>query len=83
MHAVENISPSNHKDHINFVFVNHSEEMTNYPFAVREIADAQTMDKILDKLTMLEKYKLQLVEDIQVLCKDIKLVIPKELQQMR
>ena len=55
--------------------------MTIYPLTVREIADAQTMDKFLDKLTLLEKYKPQLVEDVQVLCKDGKLVIPKELIQ--
>ena len=55
--------------------------MTIYPLTVREIADAQTMDKLLDKLTLLEKYKPQLVEYSQVLCKDGKLVIPKELQK--
>ena len=36
---------------------------------------------MLDKLTLLEKYKTQLVEDTQVLCKDGQLVIPKELQK--
>ncbi len=33
---------------------------------------------MLEKLTLLEKYKPQLIEDVQVLFKDGKLVIPKE-----
>ncbi len=36
---------------------------------------------MLEKLTLLEKYKPQLIEDVQVLCKDDKFVIPKELQK--
>eukprot|EP00804_Cyclotella_cryptica_P016386 CCRYP_009931-RA/>CCRYP_009931-RA protein AED:0.20 eAED:0.24 QI:0/0/0/1/0/0/2/0/246 len=39
------------------------------------------MDKTLDKLSVLEAYKPLLVENVQVLCKDGKLVIPQELQQ--
>ena len=80
MHAVDKKSPTNHKDLMNFVFANHSKETAIYP-QVREIAKAQTKDKMLDKLTALEIYKTQLVEDTQVLCKDGKLVIPKELQK--
>ena len=66
---------------MNFVFANRGEETAIYPLTVREIAEAQTKDKMLDKLTLLEKYKPQLVEDIQVLCKDGKLFILKELQK--
>ena len=81
MHAVEETSPTNHKDLMNFVFANRSKQTAIYPLTVREIAEAQTKDKMLDKLTSLEKYKPQLVEDVQVLCKDGKLVTPKQLQR--
>ncbi len=65
---------------MNFVFVNHSKETAIYPLTVREIAEAQTKDKMLEKLTLLKKYKPQLNENTNVLCKDGKLVIPKEQQ---
>ena len=65
---------------MNFVFANHREETAIYPLIVRDITEAQTKDKTLEKLTLFEKYKPQLIEDIQVLLKDDKLVIPKELQ---
>ncbi len=66
MHAVEDTSPSNYKEIINFVFANCRKETTIYPLTVREIAEAQTNDNMLEKLTSLEKYKPQLIEDIQV-----------------
>ncbi len=78
MHAEEDTSPPTHKDLMNFVLENHSEEHAIYPITVREIADAQSKDKRLEQLTQLEKYKPQLVESIQVLCKDDKQVIPRE-----
>ena len=81
MHALEETSPTNHKDLMTFVFDNHSKETAIYPLTVLEISEAQTKDKMLDKLTSLEKYNPQLIEDVQVLCKDGKLVIPKELQK--
>ncbi len=81
MHAVEDTSPPNHKEIMQVVFANHIKTTAIYPLAVREIAKAQTQDKMLDKLTLLEKYKPQLIEDVQVLCKDDKLVIPKELEK--
>eukprot|EP00804_Cyclotella_cryptica_P026207 CCRYP_009788-RA/>CCRYP_009788-RA protein AED:0.40 eAED:0.54 QI:0/0/0/1/0/0/2/0/279 len=64
-----------------FVFANRSKENAIYPLTVWEIAAAQHTDKTLDKLSLLEKYKPQLVENVQVLCKDGKLVIRQELQQ--
>ena len=48
---------------------------------LERFAEAQIKNNTLEKLTLLEKYKTQLVEDTQVLCKDGKLVIPKELQK--
>eukprot|EP00804_Cyclotella_cryptica_P015761 CCRYP_013406-RA/>CCRYP_013406-RA protein AED:0.38 eAED:0.50 QI:0/-1/0/1/-1/1/1/0/155 len=81
MQAEEETSPVKHSDLMNFVFANRSKENGIYPLTVREIAAAQQMDKTLDKLTLLEAYKPQLVENVQVLCKDGKLVILEELQQ--
>ncbi len=81
MHSVNDTSPSTHKEIMNFAFVNRSKETAIYPLAVKEIAEAQTKDETLEKLTQLEKCKHYLVENTQVLCKDGKLVIPKELQQ--
>ncbi len=48
---------------MNFVFAYCSKVTAIYPLIVQEIAEAQTKDKMLDKLTLLEKYKPQLVED--------------------
>ena len=59
MHTIKNTSPSIHKELMNFVFANCSKETAIYPLMVREIAEAQTKDKMLDKLTLLEKYKPQ------------------------
>ena len=80
-HAEKNTSSSNYIDLMNFVFEKCSEETVIYPLTVRAVAGAQTKDKMLHKLTLLEKYKSQLIEGIQVLCQDGKLVIPQELQQ--
>eukprot|EP00804_Cyclotella_cryptica_P026664 CCRYP_019080-RA/>CCRYP_019080-RA protein AED:0.46 eAED:0.81 QI:0/-1/0/1/-1/1/1/0/81 len=81
MQSEEDPSPAQHSDFMNFVFDNRSEENAIYPLTVREIAAAQQTDKTLDKLSLLEAYKPQLVENVQVLCKDGRLVIPHELQQ--
>ena len=51
-----------------------------YPLTVKEIAHEQKKDQALRKLTKEDKYKLLLVENTDVLCKDGKLVIPKLLQ---
>ncbi len=37
MHTVESTSPPNHKELMNFVFANRSEETAIYPLTVREI----------------------------------------------
>eukprot|EP00804_Cyclotella_cryptica_P012555 CCRYP_014712-RA/>CCRYP_014712-RA protein AED:0.29 eAED:0.31 QI:0/0/0/1/1/1/2/0/206 len=81
MQAEEDPFPVQHSDLVNFVFANHSGENAIYPLTVWEIAAAQHTDKTLDKLSLLEAYKPQLVENVQVLCKDGKLVIPQELQK--
>eukprot|EP00804_Cyclotella_cryptica_P021709 CCRYP_012872-RA/>CCRYP_012872-RA protein AED:0.37 eAED:0.53 QI:0/0/0/1/0/0/2/0/205 len=81
MQAEEDPSPVKHSDLMNFVFANRSKKNSIYPLTVREIAAAQHTDKTLDKRSLLEAYKPQLVENVQILCKDGKLVIPQELQQ--
>ena len=62
------------------VFANRSKEDVIYPLIVKEIAQAQKDDPVLKKLSKIDKYSTQLVEDTQVLCKDGKVVIPKVLQ---
>eukprot|EP00804_Cyclotella_cryptica_P023782 CCRYP_011156-RA/>CCRYP_011156-RA protein AED:0.40 eAED:0.51 QI:0/0/0/1/0/0/3/0/266 len=75
MQSEEDPSPAQHSDLMNF-----RRECDLSPDS-SEIAAAQQTDKMLDKLSLLEAYKPQLVENVQVLCKDGKLVIPQELQQ--
>jgi hypothetical protein len=73
-------SQANYSETMNFVFANRSEDDSVYPLTTREIADSQANDAQLVKLTTEEGYTTQLVENIKVLCKDGKLVIPKDLQ---
>ena len=65
---------------MNFVFANSSEDDAIYPLTVPEIADAQKGDKTLAKLNETDNYSFELVNSVKVLCKDGKLVIPKNLQ---
>ena len=73
-------SQADYTDSMNFVFANHHEENSIYPLTTREIAESQSKDAQLAKLTTADGYTTQLVENTQVLCKDGKLVIPKDLQ---
>ena len=68
---------STHKNH---VFANRSEEDEIYPLTVKDIAEEQRKDKTLRAINEDDKYKVLLIENIKVLCKDEKLVIPKSLQ---
>ena len=77
-------APADHpvyKDSLSFVFAKAQEEESIYPLCVSDIAEVQTMDKNLTKLTKLDKFKINLVDDTEILCKNGKLVIPKSLQQ--
>ena len=77
-------TPADHpvyEDALNFVFADTLEEGSIYPLRVSEIAEAQNTDDNLKKLTKLDKYKINLVDDTEILCKNGKLVIPKSLQQ--
>ena len=73
-------SQANYSEAMNFVFANCSEDNSIYPLTTSEIAESQSNDAQLMKLTTEEGYTTQLVENIKVLCKDGKLVIPKDLQ---
>ena len=70
-----------YEDSVNFVFANTQEEESIYPLTITEIAEAQSEDADLKRLVKADKYKKQLVEDLEVYCKDDKLVIPKTLQR--
>jgi len=65
---------------MNHVFANRSEDDEIYPLTVKEIAEEQHKDKSLRALQDEEKYKVLLIENTKVLCKDGKIVIPKSLQ---
>jgi hypothetical protein len=71
----------NYKDSLNFIFANTQEEESIYPLTIGEIAEAQSEDADRTRLVKADKYKKQLVEDIEVYCKDGKLVIPKHLHR--
>ncbi len=81
MNTVTNISPSTHKEIMNFVFENQSEETAIYLLTVREIAEGSDSGQNTRQTCFAQKIQPQLIDVIQFLCKDDKLVIPKELQQ--
>ncbi len=65
---------------MNLVFVNQSKEYSIYPLTTREIAESQSKNAQLVTLTTQCGYSTEIVENIKVLCKDGKLVIPKDLR---
>ena len=65
---------------MNFVFANCSKENSIYPLTAREIVESQSKDGQLVPLTTQDGYSAKLVENIIALCKDGKLVTPKDLQ---
>ena len=73
-------SQANYTESMNLVFANCSEENSIYPLTTREIAESQSKDAQLVALTTQDGYSTKLVENIKVLCKDGKLIIPKDLQ---
>eukprot|EP00804_Cyclotella_cryptica_P007866 CCRYP_001440-RA/>CCRYP_001440-RA protein AED:0.45 eAED:0.45 QI:0/-1/0/1/-1/1/1/0/157 len=64
------------QESMNQVFANRNEEDSIYPLTTREIAEAQQEDESL----LNKGYSTQLVENIKVLCKEGKMVIPTSLQ---
>jgi hypothetical protein len=75
MQAPTEESTYTHQHQMNMVFANCSEEDVIYPLTVKKIAQAQKDDLVLKKLSKTDKYSTQLVEDTQILCKDVKMVI--------
>jgi hypothetical protein len=77
---IDKSPPNTHEENMNFVFANSSEDDAIYPLMVPEIADAQKDDNTLTKLHKKNEYSIELIDSVKVLCKDGKLVIPKNLQ---
>ena len=73
-------SQANYTESINLVFANRNKENSIYPLTTREIAELQSKDAQLVALTTQDGYSTELIENIKVLCKDGKLVIPQDLQ---
>ena len=65
---------------MNLVFANQNNEDSIYPLTTREIAEAQQQDNDLITKAEKEGYSIQPVKNINVLCKDCKMGIPKSLQ---
>ena len=72
-------SQANYTESMNLVFAKCSKENFIYPLTTRDIAELQSKDAQLVALTTQDGYSTKLVENIKVLCKDGKLVIPKDL----
>ena len=71
-------SQADYTDSMNFVFANHSKENSICPLTTREITELQSKDAQLVALTTQDGYSTKLVENIKVLCRDGKLIIPKD-----
>ena len=75
-----NNSTNKHNYSMNSVFANRSEEEEIFPLTVKEIAEAQGLDKLFKATAIKEKYDKTLIENTPVFCKNGKLVIPRSLQ---
>jgi hypothetical protein len=75
-----NNSTDKHNYSMNSVFANHSKENEIYPFTVKEIAEAQKLDRLFKVTALKEKYEKNLIESTSVFCKNGKLAIPWSLQ---
>jgi len=65
---------------MNLVFANRSEEEVIYPLTMQEIVDAQQKPPRLQLLARDESFTTQLVENTQILCKGMVMVLPTALQ---
>eukprot|EP00804_Cyclotella_cryptica_P019221 CCRYP_006125-RA/>CCRYP_006125-RA protein AED:0.51 eAED:0.03 QI:0/0/0/1/0/0/2/0/482 len=74
------IDTSAYQEDLNLVFANRSEEDKDviYLLRVREIAQARKLNASLKMLK--DQYSTQVVKSTEILCKDEKMAIPKELQ---
>ena len=74
----ESTSPSAYtRESMNLVFATQDDENATYPLTMREIAEAQKHDRELNTMSDKYGYTTQLVENIKVLRKNSKMVIPK------
>ena len=73
-------STTKHNYSMNNVFANRSNEEEIYPLTIKEIAEAQKLDKQFKATALKEKYESTLVENTKVFCKNGKPVIPRSLQ---
>ena len=73
-------SIANSKESMNLVFANQNKEDAIYPLTTREIAEAWQQDNNLKIEAAKEGYSTHLVKNIEVLCKQGKMVLPKCLQ---
>ena len=55
---------------MNNVFANHSKEEEIYPLMVKEIAEAQKLDRHFKVTVLKEKYEKALIKNTPVLCKN-------------
>ena len=62
------------------MFANRSEEEEIYPLTVKEIAEAQELNKHFKATAQKEKYEKTLIKNTSVFCKNGKLVTPWSLQ---
>jgi hypothetical protein len=68
------------QESMKLVFANQDDEDAIYPLTSREIAEAQKHDPDLNATADKHGFTGQLVENIEILCKDSKVGIPKSLQ---
>ena len=65
------------QESINLMFATRDDEDAIYPLTTREIADVQQHDADLNAIADKHGYTKQLVENIEILCKNGKMVIQK------
>ena len=80
MHAFSEESTMIHQHQMYMVFATCIKEDVFYTLTITGIILAQEVNLVLKNLSKTYKYSTQSVEDTQVLCKDVKMVIPKVLQ---
>ena len=73
-------STNKHNYSMNSVFANPSKEEEIFPITVKEIAEAQKLDRHFKMTALKEKYEKTLIKNTPVFCKNGKLVTPRSLQ---
>ena len=85
-----NETEDNHELDTSYVLANRSEEDEIFPLTVREISDAQKADDTTAEIMARKPderkegriaYEVRVIEDLEVLCHNGKMVVPKDLQR--